>query len=351
MTALATLAQDGQQEAADLTFTLCGGALPKGLGLNADGTFAGEAKAHDEKTEYKGKFCVSDGIADDKPSKAFVITVETTQQVRFYYKGKDQTWTVPAGVTAAKVSMWGAGGGRQGGGSPGGGAGYTTGTMTIPPNTASYVIVCGVSYGHGTYNNANSYGYGGAGYRKGGGSAANGGGMSGIFIGSAKMTFDKTGQNRAVAIAGGGGGGGYNGNSYGGYGGGSKGGDGIGWAPSGCRATGGSQSAEWAHENGNHGGVAAKAMLGGVTSTDGNTGGGGGGYYGGATQSCSHNAGGGGGSGYVGGSGAHRFSGSMQNGGAGGSDDHYPGGTDDPLWSVNWPIGKTGREGNVVITF
>ena len=146
MTSQATLAQDNEQEAADLKFSICGGALPEGLGLNADGTFAGEAKAHASKAEYTGKFCLSDEISDDKPSKAFVITIETIQSVRFYYKGKDQRWTVPKGVTAAKVSMWGAGGGRQGGGSPGGGGGYTTGTMTIPPNTAGYVVVCGQTY-------------------------------------------------------------------------------------------------------------------------------------------------------------------------------------------------------------
>ena len=165
------------------------------------------------------------------------------------------------------------------------------------------------------------------------------------------MTFDNDGQKRAVAIAGGGGGGGYTeaGNSYGGGGGGTKGSDGIGT----CRASGGSQTAEWDHENGNHGGVVAKSMRGGVTNTDGNTGGGGGGYYGGATQGCAHNAGGGGGSGYVGGSGKHKFTGTMENGamGQGNGGAHYPGGTSDPLWSPNWPIGMTNREGNVVITF
>ena len=227
--------------------------------------------------------------------------------------------------------------------------------MTIPPNTASYIVVCGQSYGHGTYNNDNSYGYGGAGYRKGGNSGANGGGLSGIFTGTSKLTFDDDGQKRGVAIAGGGGGGGYiSGKTcWGGSGGGSKGSDGMGHAEGGCRASGGSQIAEWAHENGNHGGVVAKSMRGGVTSTDGNTGAGGGGYYGGATQSCAHNAGGGGGSGYVGGSGDHKFAGTMENGamGAGNGATHYPGGTSDPLWSVNWPIGRTNREGNVVITF
>ena len=71
MIALATLAQDSEEEAADLKFSICSGALPEGLALNTDGTFAGEAKPHASKAEYKGEFCVSDGIADDKPSKAF----------------------------------------------------------------------------------------------------------------------------------------------------------------------------------------------------------------------------------------------------------------------------------------
>ncbi|ATA53735.1 hypothetical protein CKY39_11295 [Variovorax boronicumulans] len=81
--------------------------------------------------------------------------------VTFTHSGSAQTFTVPAGVSSVRVTMWGAGGGGStaaGGNSANGGAGgFADGTVSVTPVTAMAVTVgqggqnggTGATYGRG----------------------------------------------------------------------------------------------------------------------------------------------------------------------------------------------------------
>ena len=125
------------------------------------------------------------------------------------YTGGDQQFIVPAGVTALTVQAWGAGGG--GGDSlPGAAGGYAEATIPVTPGSTLTIVVGGRGIPLPPSSSPVAGGYGGGGDsgtlygRELGGS---GGGLSGVFSGGATMTFDATGQSRALVIAGGGAGG------------------------------------------------------------------------------------------------------------------------------------------------
>jgi CshA-type fibril repeat protein len=231
--------------------------------------------------------------------------------VRFAYTGADQTFTVPAGITAVVADVFGAGGSSPLEGK-GGGGGWSTGTITVTPGETLTVTVGEAGKDDSTVG---TYGGGGAG----GVSAANplehgtgreengiddggsGGGMSALW-----RTSYGVGP---LLIAGGGGAAALDTADDGGGGGGGSGGGGDGGATAGgggTQVTGGT-----AGNNGCGGGNAGSALLGG-DGGDGYSpgGGGGGGYKGGGGGDCKldfasiHFAGaGGGGSGYVHGTG------------------------------------------------
>jgi hypothetical protein len=217
----------------------------------------------------------------------------------FTYTGTDQSWTAPAGVTSISFVIWGAGGGMGGYSTSfsGGSGGFASGTLAVTPGTAYKIVVgqggIGVGVGNSTNGGAATYGGGGFG-TKGDASGASGGGLSGIFSGAAAMTFDASGQSRAMVIAGGGGGScAYSGG--GGAGGGTSGGGTTG-------GPGGTQSAGGTSTNG----ASGSALKGGNGDSHGSInsgfddgGGGGGGYWGGG-GGFSDATPGGGGSGFLG---------------------------------------------------
>lgn len=226
-------------------------------------------------------------------------------EVVFSYTGADQTWTVPAGVTAIEVSMIGAGGGggraATGSTASGGGGGYVTGTLTVVPGDTLTLIV-----GQGGINDNVSepkdrnYRYGGgasgAGSTTFGNSWGSGGGRSAI-----RSSDGLYGTSGDILTAGGGGGGGYNSSlGAGGAGGGASGTDGErGETTSG--GGGGTQVAGGAGGGPVEPGASGIQYAGGyaqLSAGNSEAGGGGGGYYGGGGGG--NNGGGGGGSSFVG---------------------------------------------------
>eukprot|EP01042_Synura_sphagnicola_P036295 gene36295-biopygen908 len=111
----------------------------------------------------------------------------------FYYTGSYQTFTVPAGITSATVSAYGAQGASTSH-SSGGLGGYIVTTVSVTPNADLYIYVGGAGGGY-------TGGYNGGG--NGGGSfAGGGGGATDIRTGFANL-------NSRIVVAGGGGGAGY----------------------------------------------------------------------------------------------------------------------------------------------
>ncbi|MDW8274268.1 MAG: Ig-like domain-containing protein [Chitinophagales bacterium] len=220
----------------------------------------------------------------------------------FDFTGSNQFYTVPPGVNAIRVKMWGAGGGSGDNtncGNGGGGA-YVEGILCVTPGETLTIIVGeggarGTANSSGAFNGSSAFGGGGIGRQedRGGG---NGGGRSAIRRGSTEL-----------ATAGGGGGGGGsgtnsgNGTRYCGGGGGAVGGngtrggdrDGCATGSGGCGGTPtGTQNCTNAPDGGQ--------FFGGNGENIGNQtyggGGGGGGYYGGeGGNSGGNNSGGGGG--------------------------------------------------------
>ncbi|MDY0813139.1 hypothetical protein [Kitasatospora purpeofusca] len=232
-----------------------------------------------------------------------------TNCTRVTYSGGDQTFTVPAGVTAVNARVFGAGGA----GSPrayytgqygGGGGGYTTGTLAVTPGQSLTLTV-----GQGGRLNSTSATYGGGGAGGQGFTAAgaasatggSGGGMSAVWNGA-------YGTNPLV-VAGGGGGSSPGADATipaAGGGGGSNGGQDNQPAASG---RGGTQSAGGAAATQTScaaatAGVQYQGGRGAANPQNEGGGGGGGGYYGGGGGACQRggtleaNGMGGGGSGY-----------------------------------------------------
>jgi len=224
---------------------------------------------------------------------------------------------IPPGVKTVEIKTWGAGGGGNGAGYvSGGGGGFSTGRLTVTPESAYYAMV-------GGGGNTSIEGTGG-------------GGLSGLF------TSESLTQGAAMIIAGGGGGGGRpdhasNGSPGGGAGGGTNGQNGNQATVSGFTGgQGGTQSAGGAGSGGTSGtamqggstgnGNAAGGVGGGGNGSSNNWGGGGGGggyFGGGAGQSTSSGTGtpGGGGSGFL--------HGSIENGSMQTGDSNVPGNSGD----------------------
>ncbi len=276
----------------------------------------------------------------------------------FYYTGSNQTFTVPSGVSAIWVKLWGAGGGGMSNSDYyGGGGGFVKHTsLSVTPAESLDVLVGG----GGVWRTSSSPGgYGG------GGSGSNNASWLWSGSGGGRSALRRSGAD--ILTAGGGGAAGYPG--VGGVTG--AGGGGC----SGTSGAGGDASGDPSYAQGLGGGLAAGGTGGtgdvngkngsqyqggnGLNSTDGaggmaTSGGAGGGYYGGGSGGWVMNdasGAGGGGSCYV--------NGGSYEGASGPS----PGGTTDPdfpdMYDAGYPIGYSptdsdnsdGNPGMVVISW
>ncbi|MFJ8433914.1 hypothetical protein ACIQ9P_21700 [Kitasatospora sp. NPDC094019] len=250
---------------------------------------------------------------EQRAQVACTPTGSFTNCARVTYSGGDQTFTVPAGVTAVYARVFGAGGA----GSPrdyytgqygGGGGGYTTGTLAVTPGQSLTLTVGGGGRLNSTTATYGGGGAGGQGFAVSGGAGAtggSGGGMSAVWNGA-------YGTNPLV-IAGGGGGSSPGADATtpaAGGGGGSNGGQDNQPAASG---RGGTQTA----------GGAAATQTACAAATAGSQ------YQGGRGAPFPQNEGGGGGGGgyYGGGGGACQRSGTLDANGMGGGGSGYNRGT------------------------
>ena len=251
----------------------------------------------------------------------------------FLSTGAVQTFTVPAGITAIRFFMWGAGGQAQNGtpdpivGSlvnAGSGA-YVEGNLLTTPGT-TYQVIVGTSGVAGLANGAPGIGA----------ATISGGGFSGIFSGTPAA-------GTVIAIAGGGGASGYNANNNNGGGGGYASGlnSGNSGGQGGTQSAGGAASAS--------GGTAGSQLQGGNgVSGDNGGGGGGGGWYGGGGGS-GQRAGGGGSSTYT----SIVLTPVTVNGFVGvntGTTTPTPAANESSPYWVS-PYGRTGRSGLIVIGY
>ncbi|MFD4911128.1 glycine-rich protein, partial [Kitasatospora purpeofusca] len=232
-----------------------------------------------------------------------------TNCTRVTYSGGDQTFTVPAGVTAVYARVFGAGGA----GSPrayytgqygGGGGGYTTGTLAVTPGQALTLTV-----GQGGRLNSTTSTYGGGGAGGQGFTAANGSNATGGSGGGMSAVWNGASGTNPLVVAGGGGGSSPGADATtpaAGGGGGSNGGQDNQPAASG---RGGTQSAGGAAATQTTcaaatAGAQYQGGRGAPSPQNEGGGGGGGGYYGGGGGACQRggtleaNGMGGGGSGY-----------------------------------------------------
>lgn len=219
----------------------------------------------------------------------------------FSYKGEDQTWEVPAGVTEIYVDVVGAQGTTIV--SRGGAGGRVLCKIPVTTGQILYLTVGGTST-----NNIAVYGGGGNGGTTSFGTKAGaGGGMSAI-----SSAFPLSHANAIVIAAGGGGGNnGYSPTSHGGGGGGTDGSKGIGgFAQSQIGGDGGTQT------NGGAGGIQYDSGVTAYASAGSPLKGGNGGSV--VGLNVAWNGGGGGGAGYYGGGGG-AGGGAAQGGGGGGS--------------------------------
>jgi hypothetical protein len=203
--------------------------------------------------------------------------------IAYQYTGSNQSFTVPSGITAVTVYMWGAGGG-SGAGTGGAGA-FIQGTLAVTPGNTLNVIV-----GQGGVQNGTTTTFGGGG-SSGQANSASGGGRSAIQLSGTEL----------VDVGGGGGG------SYSGFQGGAanfsptiNGGAGYRGGQATYGGFGGTQTAGGAVVTGPVAtGTAGSYLQGGAGGAYG--GGGGGGFYGGGGGSTAGGDGcaGGGGSSYT----------------------------------------------------
>jgi hypothetical protein len=273
-----------------------------------------------------------------------VVSGATATVTCSYIRRGSQYWTVPAGVSQATFTLYGAAGDTKAGSGPGGTGAEVTGTLPVTPGSLLQVNV-----GQAGANSGAAFGGGGGE----GNLAGGGGGASDIRDGAYTLA------DRLLVAGGGGGGGGISAggpggvHAAGGAGGnaGSPGGAG-GSAVVGCALPGG---------GGGGAGTATMGGAGGTTNTSGACGGQG--TYngaagsegsGGAGNSGTSGGGGGGGGGYYGGGGgagnAYGSDGSESGGGGGGGGSSYTGTAtgasvnDDPARPAN-------ANGEVIITY
>ena len=113
----------------------------------------------------------------------------------FANTGSDQSYTVPAGITTLKISMWGAGGGSGGGGGAGGAGAYVQGYLTVTPGQVLTMIV---GTGGGYFGGFTSVGYGGGGANPYTAPAGSGGGRSAIRITASSNLTSASGNGSVV---------------------------------------------------------------------------------------------------------------------------------------------------------
>jgi hypothetical protein len=153
-----------------------------------------------------GGLLLADGSA---PAEASGCPAGTATSTYFCYTGAEQTWTVPAGVTEATFTVYGAEGGSSSGTGAGGQGGKVVATYSVTADSKDTVYV-------GQAGGISSAGSGYIGGGAGGDGAGGGGGSSGVSV---PCTPGQTCTYGAVLTAGGGGGGGENGAAAGGAGG------------------------------------------------------------------------------------------------------------------------------------
>ncbi|HLY81549.1 MAG TPA: Ig-like domain-containing protein [Acidimicrobiales bacterium] len=237
----------------------------------------------------------------------------------FGLTGADQTFTVPAGVTAVTADLFGARGGTALEGSPpstqnGGLGGEATGTLVVTPGQVLEVVVGGAGH-NGSQNGGAAGGFngGGDGSTDVDGAAPGGGGGGGstdVRAGSCTTPTPTCTFTSRVLVAGGGGGAG-GGSTFAAAGGAGGGASGLaGTDVPGAAGSGGGGATQGGPGSGGLGSSAGTA--GDLVGRDGGPGGGGGGGGGGglhgggggAASNVPNGAGGGGGSGF-GGAGTH----------------------------------------------
>lgn len=194
----------------------------------------------------------------------------------------------------ATIFAWGGGGGGYGSPSGGGAGGAARGQLELISGQSYLVIVGSGGQSMGANSSPGTQGFGGGGLAPAIGFAGQGGGYSGLFLGSTRS------QSTAILIAGGGGGAGAG--SSGGGGGGTTGQDGSG-PYAGAAGTQSSGGAGGYFQGGSTNGTILQGGRSGATGDSGGGGGGGGGYWGGGSgwngDSPAGNSGGGGGSSYT----------------------------------------------------
>ncbi|MFE2142028.1 Ig-like domain-containing protein [Streptomyces sp. NPDC059456] len=296
----------------------------------------------------------ADPVAADPPCGAGGVFAASPPTCTYATVGTD-TFTVPDGVGAIGVDLFGAEGGSAAGfvepsppgeGSPGGLGGETRATLAVSPGQ-SIQITLGAAGSSGTSRHGEYARPGGTGHGAGGGGAHGGGGSGG---GGSDVRAGAFGPADRILVAGGGGGAGNGGPLlHGGNGGGpvaESGGQGGGPAGSGVAGGGGTQSA--------HGSGSPNSAQGGPGIAGGdidpntglpNPGSGGPGGNGGQGG----NGGGGGGGGYFaggGGSGGGRIGNLYGAGGGGGSSFAAPSAT-----GVSLLQGVNRGNGRAVVSF
>ncbi len=132
------------------------------------------------------------------------------QRVQHDYTGAQVTVTAPANALGVYFKVWGAGGGKEflADASKAGAGGYTGALFNTVAGTQYSLVVAGGgsrAVRPGGANDPGAFGFGGSGQHD------QGGGLSGVFTGTAAVT--NTSTARALAVAGGGGGSDSNGNS------------------------------------------------------------------------------------------------------------------------------------------
>ena len=177
-----------------VTHTLSVGSLPSGLTLASNGTVSGTAAAvsSDTTTTFTVRATMANGDTNDRQ---FNIIRKAPTATTYAYTGADQFVQIPAGVTKARVVMWGAAGGSDTGAGDGGAGAFLEGIVSVTSGN-HYVVVVGEGGTGGAgatdIDVTSTYGGGGNGLEN-----PSGGGLSGFF--TATSATDKVFDNSAVS--------------------------------------------------------------------------------------------------------------------------------------------------------
>ena len=126
-----------------ITYDICGGSLPTGLSLNSTtGVISGTASQVVNTTTYS--FTVGAVTFNATTTRQFSITINqpVTLTYSFNASSYEQYFSIPPGLPAITIKMWGAGGGQYYAanygnvGGVGGGGGFSQSTITFLPVAA-----------------------------------------------------------------------------------------------------------------------------------------------------------------------------------------------------------------------